>query len=354
VALADFALVVGIDSYPGLRPLKGAEADARDFYDWVTDPAGGNVDAQNAKRIVTTDFAPLADSADGAKPVRDHIEDFFKMVNKAAARNAQAQQGIAAGRRIYLFFSGHGFSPSLDRSGVLMANATDDMPFNIGAQMWADRLYDGGWFEEVLLFQDACRQHFPSADVTPPFFQSRNPPQDPPRKRFYAFSAKSGLLAVERPLANGHTRGVFTSTLLEGLRLGAVDAPSGDVTTNQLKVYLESNMQKKLTDVELEDADISKVPEVSHADPFVIVAGRPGAPRTNATFPVELRSAAPGKILNNDFEVVAENFTGPPPWTAKLQRGLYQYVLPGGGTTLFKVTGALDASQQPVVTIVSV
>ena len=347
MALADFALVVGIDSYPGLRPLKGAEADARDFYDWVTDDKGGKVDPQNAKRIVTSDFAPLAASADGAKPVRDHVEEFFKTVNKAAANNAKADQGIAAGRRIYLFFSGHGFSPSLDRSGVLMANATDDMPFNIGAQMWADRLYDGGWFEEVMLFQDACRERFPSADITPPFFQNRIPPQNPPRKRFYAFSAKSGYLAVERPLADGHTRGVFTSTLLQGLRGGAVDPASKAVTTDQLKRYLQSNMKSRLTDVELQDDDIAKEPEVSFADPFVIVPGQP------PLFPVEVRSAVPGKILDNAFQVVAENFTGPSPWATKLQIGLYEYVLPGGASTFFKVTGALDASQQPVVTIVS-
>lgn len=347
MALADFALVVGIDSYPALTTLKGAEADARDFWKWVTDPQGGKVDPQYAKRIVTSDFAPLANSADGAKPVKAQIEDFFTMVNQTAARNAQADQGIAAGRRVYLFFSGHGFSPSLDRSGVLMANATDDMPHNIGAQMWADRLYDGGWFEEVLLFQDACRERVGYADVTPPFFKMRTVAADPPRKRFYAFSAKSGQLAIERPLADGRTHGVFTSTLLEGLRGGAADPLSGDVTTDQLKVYLQSNMQRKLTDVELQDGDIAKVPEVSPADPFVIVAAQP------RTFPVELRSAAPGKILDTNSQVVADNFAGAPPWTTKLKRGLYKYVMPGGASTLFEVTGALDANQRPVVTTVN-
>ena len=110
MALPDFALVVGIDSYPGLGALKGAEADASDFWTWVTDPAGGNVNPQFACRIVSSQFTPPPASADLAKPVKAQIEEFFTMVSNEASKNNQAGLGIAAGRRLYLFFSGHGFS----------------------------------------------------------------------------------------------------------------------------------------------------------------------------------------------------------------------------------------------------
>jgi len=38
-----------------------------------------------------------------------------------------------------------------------MANATLKRAHNISAMLWANRLYEGGWFDEVVLFQDACR-----------------------------------------------------------------------------------------------------------------------------------------------------------------------------------------------------
>ena len=43
MATNDYAVVVGINHYPGLSDLKGAENDARAFQDWLVRKDGGNI-----------------------------------------------------------------------------------------------------------------------------------------------------------------------------------------------------------------------------------------------------------------------------------------------------------------------
>src|SRR6266536_4447665 len=251
--LADRALVVGINRYPKIGELLGAQNDADDFYAWVTDPAGGGVAPANALLLRSVDFQPPPADPDDERPDKVLIEKFFTGIDNAANANNLAGQGLKAGNRLWLFFSGHGFAPSLDRSAVLMANATNDRPHSIAAMAWANRLFDGGWFNDVLLFQDACRNPIGDTDLTPPFLKSRQAPAAQQRRRFYAFSAKNRQLSKELTVA-GRVNGVFTYTLLEGLRGQARDPQTGAVTTAQLKAYLQENMRKLLPQTDLDDA----------------------------------------------------------------------------------------------------
>src|SRR4051794_2517188 len=103
--LPDYALCVGINRYPGLTPLSGAEADAQAFYDWVT--SEGGVVGTNAKLILSTQF-PVGINASKAKPASQEIWDFFEKLRADANINNAKRLGLIAGRRLYLFFSGHG------------------------------------------------------------------------------------------------------------------------------------------------------------------------------------------------------------------------------------------------------
>ena len=73
MALADRALVVGINRYPGISSLSGAENDAQDFYKWVIDPAGGAVKKADALLILSSDFPPPP-GPDFAQPAKEQIE----------------------------------------------------------------------------------------------------------------------------------------------------------------------------------------------------------------------------------------------------------------------------------------
>lgn len=354
MALADRALVVGIDIYPGISSLSGAERDALQFHRWVTSPDGGGVDPANARLIVSSEFGDQTD-ANTSKPAREMIEDFFTEVDVAADENNLAGRGLKAGRRLWLFFSGHGFAPSLDRSGVLTANATPRRVHNVAARMWADRLHEGGWFDEVILFQDACRSRVGEADLSPPFLSKRNP-VSADRKRFYAFAANNDKLAKEVKLPGGGVGGAFTATLLDGLRGKARDPRTGAVTSSQLKAYLQDNMKNLLPEEDLADDRIAKIPDVFDPDPFDIVpAARLAAPIDR--FPVDIVPGQPGpaaEVVDSRFVAVEQVASIPPTWRVNLPRGFYKVVVSGGGAAMFDVTGATGSDRAPVAETVRV
>lgn len=353
MAATDYALVVGIDRYPGpaFRSLQGAEADATAFYCWVKDSAGGDVPAANTIFIVSSLYQP-APNVDDELPAKQQIEKFFTLVVNRAQENNAAGLGFKTGRRLYMFFAGHGFAPTLDKSAVFMANATDTMPHNIAPFLWADRLYLGGWFDEVLLFQDACRSRIADVDLTPPFLKLRTMRGEANRGRFYAFAAKNQQLAQEKPDGNGQVHGVFSVTLLEGLHGAARDPGTGEITTTQLKSYLQDNMCRRLSNEELADDDIAKRPEVFDPDPFVILPGVPGA-GTVPCFPARIalpRAGLDAWIENGNLAKVAVANPALQVWDVVLPRGLYRVVASGCEDGLFQVTGALlaDGTQQVV------
>ena len=110
----NWALVVGINCYPAVGNLEGAEADAQEFYNWVTNPALGGIDPtkKTARLILST--PPASGRVQDAQPARHQIEEFFHDVDDAANTNNLNGNGLVAGNRLYMYFSGHGFAPSFD------------------------------------------------------------------------------------------------------------------------------------------------------------------------------------------------------------------------------------------------
>lgn len=339
MALVNRALVVGINCYPAIGNLQGAEADAQDFYNWVTSPNGGGVDKANAKLILSK--PPASGKVRDALPDDTQIKAFFRDVDDAANENNQNGDGLQAGERLWLFFSGHGFAPSFDRSALLVANTSPTVPENFACRLWADRLFQGGWFKEVLLFQDACRNRFTAVDLMPPTLVSRD---QPGTHRFYAQATQDGKLALEKPDGTGKVRGVFTLTLMEALRGNARDPISGDVTSARLMAYLQSNMRAKYTQQEQQNEDYAQVPDVYAPVPFVVVPKAAGAVAAPG-FPVRVSLAAanlPAVILDGSLQKIAETAAAQT-WDLTLPIGLYQLSAAGGLEKPFKVTGALKA-----------
>jgi hypothetical protein len=211
-----------------------------------------------------------------------------------------------------------------------------------------------------LLFQDACREQVSDVDVTPPYFKKSVMPGWRNRKRFYAFAAKSPLLAIEKPIA-GIVRGVFSATLMAGLKGAARHPVTGEITETQLKSYLMANMSALMSSVELANDDYSQRPEVLDLDPFVIVpaasAAAAGAtsfalPTSPATFPVRVAmsgSGAGAKIFDGARNLVGTSPSGVTEWNLELPLGFFELAVPGQDGKLFKVSGAHDSTGQPEV-----
>lgn len=337
MSLEDWALVVGINGYPAMGSLRGAEADAKDFHAWVTAADGGAVSHDRAALI--TSEPPRSRRVRDAMPTRERIEAAFADMNDAANDNNAAGNGLVAGRRLYLFFSGHGFSPSFDLSALLTANATATAIHNVGCRLWADWLFRGGWFKEVLLFQDTCRMRLKSGTLMPPFLEERNAPGT---ARFYALAAVDNKVALEQDDGNGGRRGVFSMTLMDGLRGAARDPATGALTSDSLRGYLQTNMCRKYDEATRARADVSQMPEVFNPTPFVIL------PATNAVelFPVHVTlppGAAGARLEDHTFATLKQTH-GDAHWHFKLPTGLYRIVVENGPSKLFQVTGALGTN----------
>jgi uncharacterized caspase-like protein len=341
MAIEDWALVVGINCYPAIGNLQGAEADAQEFYDWVTNPTLGGVDPRNGKARLLLSTPPASGKAKDAQPARYQIEEFFHDVDDAANANNLNGDGLVAGKRLYMYFSGHGFAPSFDRSAVLMANTTPTALDNLACRLWADRLFQGGWFKEVLLFQDACRNRMGAGTLMPSFLGQRDAPG---QARFYALAAQDGKVALEKKDGAGRVRGVFTLTLMEALNGHARDPMSGEITSRTLGAYLQDNMRAKYTSAEQQNDDIAQMPEVYAPNPFVIVRAPPagGAVRK---FRVQVSLSADGlaaQMKDWTLTTIAEN-NGAKNWNLTLPIGIYKLSVAGGAERVFEVTGALKA-----------
>jgi hypothetical protein len=90
----DYAVVVGISSYPGLTNLPGAADDARAFAGWLTGPG----------RLPPWNVALLVGDAPGsanALPTRSDIDNAF-----APLVQRTANEDMPRIRRLYIFVSG--------------------------------------------------------------------------------------------------------------------------------------------------------------------------------------------------------------------------------------------------------
>jgi hypothetical protein len=352
--LPDYALVVGISRYPGIEDLSGPENDANEFFSWVTSQDGGGVDPANTKLILSSSFPPAPATQD-ERPAQDQIYAFFNWMDNLSQANNQKRLGLHAGRRLWMFFSGHGFAPSLEASGVLMANATVRQVRCIGAARWADQLYNGGLFDEVLLFQDACRSRIAAAELDALYLVLGDASAMQQRKRFYAFSAKDQKLSKEMPFPGGKVRGVFTATLMDGLRGAARDPVTGAINARTLKTYLQDNMSKWLSDADKNNPDIAQEPDVRDFDVLDIVSPPVAAPAAGPAGPA---GAAPAQsddmysvtihlpaaglsvtLQDGAFQPLMTANPAEQTWSIKLRRGLYRLIVPGRPDTIFPVTG---------------
>ena len=112
--MTDFAVVVGVARYPELSAegvavdLDGPNNDALAVRDWLVDPNGGRLEPANVRMVRSADFEPI-DPLD-PQPARGRIERELKWIEQ--------QTEAAAGNRLYLYFSGHGFSPVLEEGAL--------------------------------------------------------------------------------------------------------------------------------------------------------------------------------------------------------------------------------------------
>lgn len=251
----DYAIVVGINDYPFIGSLEGAERDATDFMDWLIDVNGGAVPRTQIFPVLTSDLRN--DPPDDPLERKPTCEDVQRFLNRIQARLDAGPRLI--GRRLYLFFAGHGIATSspmddgLRNHALLMANAAAARyNLHIATVEYANWFAAAGAFEEVVLFVDACRDARPLVHSTGAFPPRISPPA---AHLFIGLAAGYGGRSREGKSKDGHVRGYFTQAIIAGLRGGAAD-PEGAVLPGLLEDFVTQSVAER----------IASVPGVSTAD----------------------------------------------------------------------------------------
>lgn len=331
-----YAILIGIERYPQLlgpddKPLhlQGAANDVRAVREWLLDPKGGNL---NPAHVFQSQRPPDA-APDAAIPGVADLENLVFDLDAIAQKNLDEGRGRQVGRRIYIYMSGHGFSPGRQRACLFTADARDRNLQNVHATGWLNWLQDAGYFREFVLWVDACMDRasflMPRDLLAPP-----TPSFLPPLANFVAFAAQRPLKAVEVDIPEDESRkhGAFTWTLLEGLRGAAADA-NGRVTGRSLADWVRNAMVGRFGEKERADGNVAQEPDVIHEDAGMIFARGvlPPRMRVQLSFPPEAQgkeariwSGAPPRIVHK-LQVGAEAAR------ADLPPGLYLVEVPDCG-----------------------
>ena len=314
MAADDFAVVVGISRYPGVGDLSGPENDATDFHQWICSPSGANTPTQNVTLILSSQYQIVTEPLQ-AEPTEVAVQrafDAFDATGRATGR---------VGRRLYIYMAGHGFSPDFDEAALLMANAAEGRFYHIAGRQYANHFRRAGYFEEIVLFMDCCRNDYTRAPLIGPQYERRTSTRQ--TRTFYGFATKWSRGARERPLdQTGRVRGLFTAALLAALGGGARRDAKGKVTGPTVRDFVYNFLERHFPAGERQEPEFQVDGEIEFP------AGPPSVYHVRLT----LSPANLGKqvhLVGGDLQPIPGNNPSPQQWEWYLPPGLYLVRLNG-------------------------
>ena len=246
----NYAILVGIARYKSdadYPPLDGPRHDVAHLRKWLVNPCGGNVPRKNIRMLATP--RPLLKLTTGHDPSRiSWIPDQSAFIE---AFNGVMIDGegnyIHRNSRLYLYFSGHGFSQAADttaRAALFAANAYGSLRPNIPGTVYAEAAKRVALFREIVLIMDCCRdvqRNSPYANYEGDQSESGNAEKV---RLFAMYAAAKNGKAQEREFTNqGKVYGLLTHSLVRALD----EAPTnvlGQVSSTSLNNYLKSCWEK--------------------------------------------------------------------------------------------------------------
>jgi hypothetical protein len=333
--VADYAVVVGISRYPkfaapgGSADLQGPDTDAVDIRDWLVAPDGGALSPENIRMIRSADFDPPR--PEEPQPEESKIRRALTWIEEETAQTM--------GGRLYLYFSGHGFAPVLEEGALFTAEATLTVPSYVYAYDWMRNFRKALRFREYVLWMDCCMTHQQTIPVSSVPIRAGSG-TGVPGPAFVAVAAQTKS-ALEHTMPDGRVHGVFSYTLLQGLRGGATDE-HGRITGESLKAFLHDTMPEFLPEQVRSSSAVDLHPFI-RADAGITFRRL----RSRPTYPVRLAlpleaAGQPLKLWTGrpHAAVVDQKQTGTF-WQGELARGLYVAEMPDVGIRQgFQVTGA--------------
>lgn len=229
----DYAIVIGIKDYMELTPLKGPLTDAQMFKDWLLDAGGGNLPVGNCF------FIPSDPRSQPFRPLQDDVD---------AALDEIFTKGTAKGfRRLYFYFSGHGFGAKWDINGLCLPKWSNRFRnAALSSKSYFDLIVESDLFEDVFLFFDCCRDRKINAIPTQPMLGWPRPGGGV-TMALALFASEFENPAYEAPTAadgNALITGHFTQALLAGLKGGATNN-KGEITVELLVNFVKKGTEDR-------------------------------------------------------------------------------------------------------------
>jgi hypothetical protein len=327
-----YAVLVGINCYPGIRDLKYARTDAQAFREWLVSREGGGLPEQNVALVAATEQEEqnFADPF-GARPKRNEVDIALRKFNQKVRDHVAQNPADWDKTRLYLYASGHGIAPPTGQGAMLMADAERDVLGECIELALYSQWYEGcGVFRELIIFADCCRERVAGAPpgTLPPFNLCPRPYGRTTKVIGYATGVAE--FAFEPIAANDpdDQRGYFTKALLEGLRgAAAVDPDHGGITSETLAVYVRKTVEELTKDQQ--HAQIL----VEAGSPVLLRAANvPTRPQRKITITLPGGVAGDVELRRGDHSVVERRAADQVPWEVELEEGLYGvYAVNGAG-----------------------
>lgn len=342
-----YAVVVGIDHYPGVRNLTSARNDARRFAAWLQREDGGGLPEDNVELILVED-EELPDPLEvgNAVPHFQEIEDALFDLRLRCEDHVADHPLDWQRSRLYLYVSGHGIAPAPDEAALLMANAA---PQRFGRNLSCDKFLEffkaAQTFKELVFLADCCRERVGNANIQLPTWD-RVEGHNGQVVALPGYATHFAEVAFEAdPVEDedpDERRSYFTQALLEGLEGKAVN-PDGVIDSTSLTLYVTARVQE-LTAHKPRKQKPEMVSDV--ATPIIFRTGVPQpAPEDPAGQPVTLRFPAgfAGTVVLTDgtFKKVGTHDAGSGPWSLPLPPGLYEVAPEAGGANPFADHGRI-------------
>ena len=336
---AHYAVVVGINRYPGLGDLDGARTDAERFALWLQDPSGGAISPENVHKICLSEAeeAALANPR-GARPTSDEVDYALQDINDAMRAKLEADPNVWDRGRLYLYVAGHGLAPQGGEGALFLANAESEaLERNLELADYRRWCTNCALFREVVVFADCCRLRYRSAarGFGPRMTDCPGPWHGKASQYLIGYGATVGRPTYEGVQdADNLARGYFTTALLDGLSGGAARNEVGAITASSLRDFVKTVVEKSTADQRFpQEAQLALTEEMEFG------AIQPPPQRTiTLRLPARMSKA---RVVKDGREIEVWNGVDKP-WQIKLADGLYEVDADGTALKndgLFKVAG---------------